>query len=50
MKNTGYDLNEALSCLGLLDSADKDKFDGRLDLQKRFDFDASLDFANKAAG
>src|SRR6478672_9370974 len=40
MKNTGYDLNEALTCLGMLDSVDKDKYRGKLELSKRFDFNA----------
>ena len=38
MKNTSYDLNEALSCLALLDSVDKDKYDVDIDLKKHFNF------------
>lgn len=38
LKNTGYDVQEALSCLSLLDSADKDKYDNDLELEKRFHF------------
>jgi len=40
MKNTGYDLNESLSCLALLDSADKDKYDCKLNLETHFNFPA----------
>jgi hypothetical protein len=40
MKNTNYDLNEALSCLALLDSVDKDKYNYPLQLARRFDFAA----------
>lgn len=40
MKNTNYDLKEALSCLALLDSADRDKFNYTLQLENRFNFSA----------
>lgn len=46
MKNTGYDINEALSCLALLDSVDKDKYADSLQLSKRFDF-VSFPFKKK---
>jgi Zn-dependent protease with chaperone function len=45
MKNTGYDLNDALSCLALLDTSERDKYNYKLNLQKRFDF-ASFHFKN----
>src|SRR5579871_1026341 len=38
LKNTPYDLNEALSCLTLLDSVDKDKYNEELRLEKYFNF------------
>lgn len=38
LKNTGYDLNGALSCLALLDSVDKDKFGSTLELSRTLDF------------
>ena len=38
MKQTGFDPAEALSCLALLDSVDKDKYDHPLELDKRFNF------------
>lgn len=38
MKNTNYDLNEALSCLALLDSVDKDKYNNKLQLENHFNF------------
>src|SRR5215203_1512300 len=38
MKNTAYDLTGALTCLALLDSVDKDKYNNPLQLTKRFDF------------
>jgi hypothetical protein len=38
MKNSGYDLNEVLSCLALLDTADVDKYPVELKLASRFNF------------
>jgi hypothetical protein len=38
MRNTGYDLNGALTCLALLDSVDKDKYERSLELDKQFNF------------
>lgn len=38
MKNTGYDLQEALNCLALLDSVDKDKYEGKIKMEDRFQF------------
>jgi len=38
MKNTNYDIREALTCLALLDSADKDKYNEDLILEKHFNF------------
>jgi len=43
LKNTGYDVQEALSCLASLDSADKDKYNTELALDKQFNF-ASFPF------
>lgn len=40
MKNTGYDVAEALTCLQLLNGADEDKYNNDLALNIRFDFDA----------
>lgn len=40
MKNTPYSLEGSIELLALLDSANKDKFDYPLDLQKRFDFES----------
>lgn len=40
MKNTGYDINESLTCLGLLDSVDQDKYNDPLNLKSRFNFNA----------
>jgi len=40
MKNAGYDLNEALSCLALLDAVDEEKFPAPLNLHQKFDFPA----------
>jgi Zn-dependent protease with chaperone function len=40
LKNTGYDVKEALTCLQLLDSADKDKFNTGLALEQQFRFEA----------
>jgi len=38
MKNTRYDLSEAVSCLALLDSVDNDKYDKDLLLETTFNF------------
>ena len=38
MKNTPFDLREALSCLSLLDSVDRDKYDAGLQLPQYFNF------------
>jgi Zn-dependent protease with chaperone function len=38
LKKTDYDVRESLSVLGMLDSADKDKYNFDLELEKRFDF------------
>lgn len=38
LKNTAFDVNEALTCLQLLDSADKEKYNSPLLLQDRFNF------------
>lgn len=38
LKNTGYDLNGATGTLALLDTIDKDKYEGPLVLEKRFNF------------
>jgi hypothetical protein len=38
MRNTNYDVKEALTCLSLLDSADKEKYNHNLDLEKLFNF------------
>jgi Zn-dependent protease with chaperone function len=38
LRNTGYDLTAAISTLALLDSADRDKYDSLLQLEKRFNF------------
>ena len=38
LKNTNYDIREALSCLNLLDSADHDKYHSGLQLEKQFNF------------
>lgn len=35
LKNTRFDLHESLNALGLLDSADKDKYTGKLALEKQ---------------
>ena len=40
LKNTGYDVNESLTCLGLLDSVDQDKYRGNLALDQRFNFNS----------
>lgn len=40
MKNTNYDLTEALQALALLDSVDKDKYHTPLNLSERFNFAA----------
>jgi predicted Zn-dependent protease len=39
LAKTGYDMRAAISCLGLLDSIDTEKFAGSLQLQKQFHFD-----------
>lgn len=38
MKNTQFDVKEALTCLALLDSVDSDKYKYPLSLEKRFSF------------
>jgi hypothetical protein len=38
LKNTGYDINESLTCLALLDSVDRDKYNEPLNLPARFNF------------
>jgi hypothetical protein len=38
MKNTGYDVQEVLTCLALLDSVDYDKYHKGLTLEKQFHF------------
>jgi len=38
MKNTEFDIHEALSCLALLDSVDHTKYDSRFALEKVFSF------------
>lgn len=38
LKNTRFDLNGVLTCLAILDSADREKYNRRLDLAKHFDF------------
>jgi Zn-dependent protease with chaperone function len=40
LKNTGFDVRESLSCLALLDSVDKDKYEGSMQLKQHFDFTA----------
>ena len=39
LKNTSFDPAEALTCLALLDSVDRDKYEYPLDLARRFHFD-----------
>lgn len=46
MAKTGYDMRAAVSCLGLLDSIDKEKLAGSLQLEKQFHF-ASYPFRQK---
>jgi len=43
MKNTNYDIREALTCLSILDSADKDKYSQEVVLEQHFNF-ASFPF------
>ena len=43
LKNTKYDVREALTCLALLDSSDKDKYDHKRPFEKQFNF-ASFPF------
>ncbi len=38
LKNTKYDLRQALSCLALLDSSDKDKYGTEILLEQQFNF------------
>jgi hypothetical protein len=40
LKNTDYEVKEALSCLQLLDSADKDKYNAGIALEQQFRFEA----------
>lgn len=40
LKNTHFDVRESLSCLALLDSADKDKYKAPLQLEQQFNFPA----------
>lgn len=46
LAKTGYDMRAAISCLGLLDSIDKEKFAGSLQLEKQFHF-SSYPFRQK---
>ena len=39
LKNTAFDPSEALTCLALLDSVDRDKYEHPLDLERRFHFE-----------
>ena len=38
LKNTNFDVREALSCLALLDSVDRDKYHSGIQLEKQFNF------------
>lgn len=38
LKNTRFDVRETLACLAILDSADRDKYKGTLQLEQQFNF------------
>lgn len=40
MKNTDFDLSESMTCMALLDTADTDKYNFELNLQRTFNFQA----------